>query len=769
MPLLLPNLDDRTWADLVDEGRALIPVYGPEWTDHNAHDPGITLVELLAWVAEMDIYQLNQISDRERLKFLALVGVVPHPPRPARAVLRLGVPDGSLPLPLPAGLEFVARDPFEVPTRYRILESITVAPVGVDTLQSTDAAGLQNLTPDWRRGAAVYPFGPSPLPNAAFYLGLTAALPVDVPVQIFFTFADGHSGTDERERLLCEAHAIEEHCRPPHSENPCRETSPESAASPAPQPATPSAARRHHGVRTVWEYAALVGGHIEWLPLDEASGEVEDTTRALTLDGGVTVRVPGPMAAWQLGAVPTRRSYLRCRIAAGRHDAAPVLRDVALNGVRAEQAVPFQTSFVIDPTAKILHSPAGPPQPYDSTTLTLELDARSAITRLAFSAGGSAAPEFVVLDYRAPHGATAGRLTVEAAFLGFGNGFPRQQVTLPSAPIDPSSLRLFTLENTAWHAWYARTDFDASMRTDFHFVVDPTSGVVTFGDGEHGRVPPEIRRHGREKCLIVAFYRTTRAEAGNLAAGTINQLADSPHNLTVAIKVPDGWPTLKSRLAVTNPLAASGGAPAETVERAAGRADRAVESSGRATTRADYEWLALRTPGTRITRATAIPNLHPSFPCFRAPGMVTLILLPHLPKGRPAPTPGLLQAVAAHVRRRRIIGTRVEVVGPTYLEVTVAARVRAKPRTNAATLERAIVKALNDFLDPLIGGPEATGWPFGRWVYRSEIMRVIDEVPGVDYVVSLDLIADGCEPQCGNVCLGPTWLVAPGAHRITVV
>jgi len=46
--LPLPNLDDRRWADLVDEGRTLIPVSAPAWTDHNIHDPGVTLMEMLA-------------------------------------------------------------------------------------------------------------------------------------------------------------------------------------------------------------------------------------------------------------------------------------------------------------------------------------------------------------------------------------------------------------------------------------------------------------------------------------------------------------------------------------------------------------------------------------------------------------------------------------------------------------------------------------------------------------------------------------------------
>jgi hypothetical protein len=110
----------------------------------------------------------------------------------------------------------------------------------------------------------------------------------------------------------------------------------------------------------------------------------------------------------------------------------------------------------------------------------------------------------------------------------------------------------------------------------------------------------------------------------------------------------------------------------------------------------------------------------------------------------------------------------VEVVGPKYLDLSVQAEVRAQAGSNKANLQAAIVAALNKFLDPLVGGPDRSGWPFGRDVYRSEVMRVIDEVTGVDYVASLTLTAKG-EPQCGNLCLGPTWLVAAGTHQITLL
>ncbi|HBB34547.1 MAG TPA: baseplate protein J [Cyanobacteria bacterium UBA8803] len=77
MSLPLPNLDDRTYADLVEEARSLIPIECPEWTDHNPTDTGIILIELLAWLTEMTLYQVNQVGDRNYETFLNLLKETP--------------------------------------------------------------------------------------------------------------------------------------------------------------------------------------------------------------------------------------------------------------------------------------------------------------------------------------------------------------------------------------------------------------------------------------------------------------------------------------------------------------------------------------------------------------------------------------------------------------------------------------------------------------------------------------------------------------------
>src|SRR5215470_9130251 len=75
MPLTIPNLDDRRYQDLLDEALARIPVYTPEWTNFNKSDPGVTLIEVFAFLTENLRYRSNQIPERNRRRFLQLLGI----------------------------------------------------------------------------------------------------------------------------------------------------------------------------------------------------------------------------------------------------------------------------------------------------------------------------------------------------------------------------------------------------------------------------------------------------------------------------------------------------------------------------------------------------------------------------------------------------------------------------------------------------------------------------------------------------------------------
>jgi Baseplate J-like protein len=748
MSAVLPNLDDRRWTDLVEEGRALIPVYSPGWTDHNVHDPGITVLELLAWLTETDIFRINRVPDRHRRKLLALVGIHPESPRPARGVLRLSI-TGDEPLALPEGVEFTTRS--TPPTPFRTLEASTLVPGEIRAVQSADASGFRDLTRPFVAGEPFLPFGTAPEPGAALYLGFDRSLPVGEWTNLFFSVPGERTGREESDRIRGEARAREKECRP-QPENPCL---PDGTVDSRTGPDWgESAVRSHHAVRTAWEY--LSAAHGRWVGLDPARGEVEDRTRAFTLDGVVRLRLPGPIAAGDLGAIEDSFHWVRARFAAGAYDAVPEILDVSLNGVPVEQAVAASVPLLIAPKADL---PDPPPKPSERVALRIGLDAGGRIEKLRRE-GSPDDPRFLVLAYEAPLRGAEGHLRLEAVWLGAGAGLPRQSFELPFAPAEKRSLRIFALDQGGvWKEWEARPDLDASGPQARSFVLDPEASLVAFGDGRRGAVP-QVGSH------FFATYRFTRAGSGNVSARAIDALADSPRNRVLV----SDWSGMQEALAsIRNPLAAQGGADAEGVSGATGRAVEMMQTPMRAVTLADYERLARETPGVKLARVTARANLHPALPCNRAPGVVTLILLPELPERRPFPSGGLKRLVKAYLERRRVIGTRLEVVGPSYHPVTIRSRVAPERSVEASALRARIVEALHRFFDPLRGGPEKTGWPFGRDVYRAEVLRVIDAVPGVDHVLSLDLLSEGCEPECGSVCVGATGLVASGDHEIEVI
>src|SRR5436189_210305 len=96
MPLQIPSIDNRRYQDLLNEALARIPVHNPEWTNFNKSDPGVTLVELFAFLTEALVYRANQIPERSRRKFLSLLGVPIAPASSARGIVAFANERGPL-------------------------------------------------------------------------------------------------------------------------------------------------------------------------------------------------------------------------------------------------------------------------------------------------------------------------------------------------------------------------------------------------------------------------------------------------------------------------------------------------------------------------------------------------------------------------------------------------------------------------------------------------------------------------------------------------
>jgi hypothetical protein len=199
MSLPVPNLDDRSWKQIVDEAVRLIPRYCPEWTNHNASDPGVTLLELYAWMTEMVIYRLNKVPEKNFLTFLDLIGVRLQPPEPARAVLEFAASEG-------VEGELVVRKGTQVatlqagggdPVTFETLRDITLLPVKVTRAVSSHRTTVADHTKELATGEA----------NESIFAGVQeverflyvgddrlAALNEEAAVDLLFEMMPGSSG-----------------------------------------------------------------------------------------------------------------------------------------------------------------------------------------------------------------------------------------------------------------------------------------------------------------------------------------------------------------------------------------------------------------------------------------------------------------------------------------------------------------------------------------------------------------------------------------------
>jgi len=100
-----PKLDDREFDDIVAEALRLIPRYAPEWTNHNPSDPGITLIELAAWMTDLILYRLNRVPEKNYIAFLNLLGIRLKPPQSARGLLQFSLVEGATVQRIPIGTQ----------------------------------------------------------------------------------------------------------------------------------------------------------------------------------------------------------------------------------------------------------------------------------------------------------------------------------------------------------------------------------------------------------------------------------------------------------------------------------------------------------------------------------------------------------------------------------------------------------------------------------------------------------------------------------------
>jgi predicted phage baseplate assembly protein len=648
MALPVPNLDDRRFQQFVDDAKRYVQERCPEWTDHNVSDPGVTLIETVAYMVDQLVYRLNRVPDKNYLAFLNLLGVTLFPPGAARAGLTfwLSAPQDR-PVIVPAGAEVAAeRADAEDAIVFTTLADLHVVSCELSALLvRPDGEAASDRTAQIAEREHVLCFTEPPRPGDTLLFGLTVAAPSCVVALRMDSRVDG-VGVDPRQPPLA------------------------------------------------WEAWTLDG----WQEC-----EVErDSTGGLNRPGEVVLHVPERHVVSMLARIEA--GWLRCRVLQAR-----------------------------------------PGQPFYSTSPTVR-------TVSACTVGGTALASHATTVIDEP--------------LGLSSGVPGQRVRLAKAPViaDPGTFGLEASNSDGWDSWQLVDSFAESGPIDRHVHLDPATGEISFGpavrlaDGstrQYGAVPLKGAR------LRVRRYQTGGGRAGSVARGTLTVLRTSIPYVT----------------RVENREAARGGVDGETVAEAKTRAPLSLRAQDRAVTPRDYEELARRAaPETARIRCLAVDHTE------HGAGAVRVLVVPHatvdpggqLRFGQLVPGDELLSRITEYLDERRPIGTRLAVGPPYYQGITAVSTLHAFRSADTDSVQAGALQSLYEYLDPIVGGPAGTGWPFGRPVHSGELFAVLQQVPGVAVVDEVRLFP--ADPITGKradavdrIGLDEEALVFSFDHRVTVV
>jgi hypothetical protein len=709
MPLPTAAIDNRTYQDLLDEARNRIPVHNPEWTNFNKSDPGVTLLELFAFLTESLLYRVNQIPDRNRRKFLSLLGVPLQPATPARGLVAFANERGPLrPVTLADGLEVRAR---AVP--FRTEQGLDVLPVE----------------------ARAYCKQPKPLSDA------------DKPYyeKLYTTYLD--AGPPKELRLY--------------------------EAVPLPADGIDLGSGTVDGA--VW-VALLIRGADKPAPstppaLDAVKAEVRRQLANRTLSLGVAPLSPEPQRSLTPAGRPGRDAQTLLQVQVPRLPAGGLLPDdpaqrvaryVSLPAVfpgRSVLAEPGVVQVTLPDAAGLglwanfqpQESGTGDfPPALDDTALNDRLVTWLRVSPRDPDTDDPAKLRVGLLWVGVNAAAVTQRAHVAGESLPDGTGEPDQSAALAQAPVLPGSVRLTVVTGGQAEEWREIDDLAPAgpevptpdprqppgtapppPRRSKVFALDAEAGRLRFGNGLAGFRPPFGAR-------LFVSYDVAAGAAGNVGPNAI-----------------DGGPLLPAGLKVTNPLPTWGGAEAETVDEGERQIPRYLQHRDRLVNAADFETIALRTPGADLARVDVLPAFNPELGDNApgdTPGAVTLMVVPRWdPRHPDTPEPDqhVLDTVCDYLEPRRLVTTELFLRGPVYKPVWVTVGIQAAGGLAIAPVCAAVRQALTDFLSPLPGPPgddgEPTrpGWPRTKPVVAMELLAVASRVDGVLLVNGVTVAGDG--------------------------
>ena len=341
--------------------------------------------------------------------------------------------------------------------------------------------------------------------------------------------------------------------------------------------------------------------------------------------------------------------------------------------------------------------------------------------------------------------------------------------------------------------WQEVNDFADSSADDRHYTLDSLTGTVQFGplilepsqlqrqknlrakiqhpriddtivqtsdiasqnlEYQYGAVPPS----GAE--IRILAYRTGGGREGNVQKGTLQFLKAAVPYVAKAI----------------NHQAATNGADGESLEQAVLRAPKTLRTRDRAVTAEDFEVLARQSLPGAVARTRCLPATS-----IDSAGTVSLVIVPSaniesieagmgISPDQFSLSSGLRQQILGYLDERRLLGVQVRLQAAEYVGVSVQTEIALEPAYENPLAQQEILShlriALYKYLNPLTGGIDGRGWEFGRPLYTSDIVALVQKTPGVRYLGAVLLFPLRQQNGAWVRLPSPEPLIDPGIHGL---
>jgi len=707
----LPKLDDQLYKDIINTAREKISKLIPEWTDYNIHDPGITLIELLSWLKEMQQYHLDRITDKNRQKFLKLLGIKLKSITPAQA--KIFLEKNSREFILPEKSRFSSGNILYETADKLWLNTCPVKKIIVyDGSNYTDVSNAQEESK-----ISFYAFGEKQKAGSAMYIGYEKPFPVNSKFSLWIDLFDQY---------------------------------------PVPRNAV------NEGIsiqlnKVEWETA--VNG--EWVTIDK----VTDRTSGLLYEGYIEFEFNSANKMRITEACEDELYWIRARLIQPGCEESPKIKKIYNNLVFANQAYTLSEIHEIE-----LDSGQGQLQletylslfgkmdlqigqkdgtwrfvDIDSDIVTVHKDFDNAVCSVSINSAGNFS-KLRVICYEA--------LFEPIRIIGSSNQMPHQRFSLRNFDnilredvlIQISEVNLEG--ELVWKDWVYTDELDVAESKSRCFTIDSNSGELVFGDSENGLIPPA----GTGNIVIISC-RTSHGSAGNINKGEINNMPDM--NIIAGNEA--------EKISCYNISDCIGGADDETVDMAISRLKEKLATPQRAVTTNDYENIAKRTPGLRIARVKAVPSQEKDY------SNVRIVVMPYSLTKHPSPNEQFIEAVKKHMEQYRLIGSSIEIIEPHYIEISIYAEI--VPSFTIDNPQRDIIEKIDSYLS--LDGESADGSRrnFGDPVFESDIISLINSLDCVSYVKRVIISARGNgwkKAKGGDIYIPFNSMVTSGHHEINL-